>query len=254
MESPGFRLRLREIKARQNFKEFYSRHFSGRLSPFVAAALFNTKVTPNHLTLLMIPSGFIGAALFMTGEPWGFFLGGLFFVLLNILDAADGELARYRNTTSLFGDYLDRVAHYATNSAAVLGLGIGLWVRTDSWIPLAAMVILELAIVMDEAIRDLLITCGVVRIGADEGERKKSKASTKLHAGKLFGTAFNVLFTNVALFHIVPVLGLVDWFGPAWFGAPLILGYYLAFTAAAFAKVSARAVSMAKFSRARAPE
>ena len=116
--------RVSEIRKAQNFKEFYSRHFSGKFSPYVAAAFVGTPVTPNHLTALMVPSGIVGGIMLSFGTPLGFTIGSLLFVLLNILDAADGELARYTEQTSEFGDYLDRVAHYMTN--VIMGLGLAL--------------------------------------------------------------------------------------------------------------------------------
>src|SRR5690606_34256960 len=122
--------RVREIYAAQNFKEFYSRTFSGKISPFIAAACCGTPITPNHLTVLMTPTGILGGIAMSMGTAPGFLVGGLLFVLLNIIDAADGELARYTGQTSDFGDYLDRVAHYMTNTALVVGMGVGLFNQT----------------------------------------------------------------------------------------------------------------------------
>ena len=44
----------------------------------------------------------------MSTEPLMCIFGSICFVLLNILDAADGQLAGYVNKSSAFGDYLDR--------------------------------------------------------------------------------------------------------------------------------------------------
>ena len=196
----SFLTRSKEIYEVQNFKEFYSRVFSGKLSPFVAAACVNTRITPNHLTF------------FLSGTNLGFFIGGLLLILLNILDAADGELARYTKQTSDFGDYLDRVAHYSTNSPALVGLGLGLYFQTEFFWLLPLSLFGCLAIIADDAVRDLLVTCGLQTLDDDSGSRKTLKSKTRISAfGSISHLAQN-LFSNVAFFHIVPLIAVLQIF------------------------------------------
>ncbi len=206
--SPNFLQRTKEIYAVQNFKEFYSRIFSGKFSPFVAAACVNTPITPNHLTILMIPTGILGGIVLALGTNLAFLIGGLLFVLLNIIDAADGELARYTKRTSEFGDYLDRVAHYATNTALIFGLGVGLYIQTGHFFLLPLAFFANSAIVADDAVRDLLVTCGLQKMGDEEGSRKALKSETRITLFGGLGQLVQQLASNVAIFHIVPALAL----------------------------------------------
>lgn len=207
--SSAYMQRVREISAAQNFKEFYSRYFSGWISPFMTAWCVDTRITPNHLTLMMIPVGLTGSIICLVGTNTAYLLGGLCLVMLNILDAADGELARYTNRTSDFGDYLDRNAHYATNGAALTGLGIGLFFQTGHEFLLALAILSATAITSDDAMRDLLQTCGIT-VRDQDVSRKEAKAESGLRLPEAVQLLGSVLFSNVALFHLLPVFAVAQ--------------------------------------------
>ena len=235
--SSSYIQRVREIYAAQNFKEFYSRVFSGKLSPFIAAACVGTGITPNHLTALMIPIGIAGGIVLSLGTPLGFVLGGLFFVLLNILDSADGELARYTKQTSDFGDYLDRLAHYMTNTAIVMGLGMGLYTETGNVYLVVLMFLANSAIIGDDALRDLLVTCGLQKSKGGTDARKSLKSQTKLSFG-ILGSVVNTLTSNVGMFHITTILALVQITLPE---LPMLEPYFVFAALVTIAKFSMRA-------------
>lgn len=73
---------------------------------FLANLLKNTRFTPIHVTLLFGISGLLAIACILNGN---YFLAGFFIVLKSGIDAADGELARLKNTPSYSGRYLDSV-------------------------------------------------------------------------------------------------------------------------------------------------
>jgi phosphatidylglycerophosphate synthase len=77
--------------------------FIGKL---IAKSLKNTRFTPIHVTLLFAISGLISVYFIFTKH---FYLAGLFLILKSVIDAADGELARLKNTPSYTGRYLDSV-------------------------------------------------------------------------------------------------------------------------------------------------
>ena len=205
--SSSYSQRVREIYAAQNFKEFYSRIFSGKISPIVAAACVGTRITPNHLTILMIPTGVVGGIVLGLGTPLGFFYGGLLFVLLNILDAADGELARYTGQTSISGIILIGGSH--TLYCDRYGLGLGLYIETGDFYLVVLMFLANSAIIGDDAVRDLLVTCGIQQSRGGAAARKSLKSSTKISLG-VFGGVVNALTSNVAMFHITTILALLQ--------------------------------------------
>ena len=71
-----------------------------------ANLLKNTRFTPIHVTLLFGISGLIAIYCILNHQ---YFWAGFFIILKSIIDAADGELARIKNTPSYSGRYLDSV-------------------------------------------------------------------------------------------------------------------------------------------------
>lgn len=73
---------------------------------FLANQLKNTRFTPVHVTILFGISGLI--AIYCILESY-FVWAGIFIILKSGIDAADGELARIKNTPSYTGRYLDSI-------------------------------------------------------------------------------------------------------------------------------------------------
>jgi hypothetical protein len=76
------------------------------LGRLFANQLKNTRFTPIHVTLLFGISGLIGIYCILQNH---YFTASFFIILKSIIDAADGELARIKNTPSYTGRYLDSV-------------------------------------------------------------------------------------------------------------------------------------------------
>ena len=95
---------MSKLAAQDKFLDLsdYGRPF-GR---FLANKLKNTRFTPIHVTLLFGLSGLIAIYYIIAGS---YFLAGFFILLKSGIDAADGELARLKNTPSYTGRYLDSV-------------------------------------------------------------------------------------------------------------------------------------------------
>jgi phosphatidylglycerophosphate synthase len=89
----------------------------------LTAVLIRTRVTANQLTAVMIGVGLLAAvAAALPGVPWALGAAGLVLVYF-LLDLCDGEVARWRGTTSVTGVYLDRVGHYLVEAALFVGYG-----------------------------------------------------------------------------------------------------------------------------------
>jgi phosphatidylglycerophosphate synthase len=84
----------------------------------------NTRITANQLTYLMIVAGLLaGAGLLIPGIA-GALLGALLIQLYLLLDCVDGEVARWKRTTSITGVYLDRIGHYLCEAVLLVGFGL----------------------------------------------------------------------------------------------------------------------------------
>jgi CDP-diacylglycerol---serine O-phosphatidyltransferase len=87
------------------------------MAQFIVQTLKNTSATPVQVTLAFIFSGFLAIACMLTHHYWA---AGLFLILKSVLDAADGELARVKNTPSYTGRYLDSNADIVLNASFLI--------------------------------------------------------------------------------------------------------------------------------------
>tara|TARA_R110002050_G_scaffold107424_2_gene217827 strand:- start:20643 stop:21404 length:762 start_codon:yes stop_codon:yes gene_type:complete len=85
----------------------------------IASALKTTPITPIHVTFGFLISGVIAVAFMYYGYNW---YAALFLILKSILDAADGELARIKDTPSYTGRYFDSVSDIVLNMLIFLVL------------------------------------------------------------------------------------------------------------------------------------
>ena len=109
---------------RDSGEHWAGRLYIRRLSPHVTRLLLATPITPNGVTGLMILSG-IAAGVVLGLPGLGAAVAAFGLIQLQILlDCCDGEMARWRQTSSVTGVYLDRVGHFLTGAALPVGLGV----------------------------------------------------------------------------------------------------------------------------------
>lgn len=96
--------------------------------------LYRTPVTPNQVTIAAAVSGFVAAALYAAGGPGRTAAAGLMLSVKDLLDSADGQLARAKGLFSRAGRFLDSIgdilvnfAVCAANAAAAVDAGGGFW-------------------------------------------------------------------------------------------------------------------------------
>lgn len=90
------------------------------MGSWMANTLKKTSVTPIHVTLLFGISGLIAVYFILQNQ---FLLASLFIILKSIIDAADGELARLKNTPSYVGRYLDSIFDIILNLLLLMAIG-----------------------------------------------------------------------------------------------------------------------------------
>jgi len=83
-------------------------------------------ITPNQVTMASLAAGLAAAYAFGIGSRAGLTWGALFYLLANILDCADGQLARLQKSGTLLGRIVDGWADYISGTAVFVGVGIGL--------------------------------------------------------------------------------------------------------------------------------
>ena len=119
---------LREICQKEHTNEsWYVINFARRFSIYFTKFFLYTPISANQITVLMTILGVICGFLFALGTVFYSLLGALLLQFWFILDHVDGEIARYKKTTSLIGAYLDYLAHVIVHPAVFIGITFGIY-------------------------------------------------------------------------------------------------------------------------------
>lgn len=174
------------LQTHDNPKDWHTRIFMRTLSIYVTKVLLCTPVTANQVTLFMLMVGIAAAVLFTFGNYWYSLIGALLFQSMYVLDGVDGEIARYKGTTSACGHYLDRLYHNITYPFIFVGISFGAYsnshdVKIFIFGFLASLFILVLFLDSSEVLKMLR------EAGRDKGGNQMTAASTKQKSrGKIF--------------------------------------------------------------------
>ncbi|MBK9727987.1 MAG: CDP-alcohol phosphatidyltransferase family protein [Saprospiraceae bacterium] len=106
-------------------EEYFDLYFYRPFAFVLVKLIYPTNITPNQLTLAAIGLGIIAGFQYAQGIPNGFIYGAVFFVLYNIVDCSDGQLARLKKNGTYVGRIIDGIADYIATSAVYIGIGIG---------------------------------------------------------------------------------------------------------------------------------
>jgi len=116
-------------------EEIFDLFFYRPLAFLVVKIIYPTNITPNQLTIGAIIMGVIGGFFYAHGTPLSpqpFIIGALFFMMFNILDCSDGQLARLKKNGTRTGRIIDGVADYIAVTSIYIGIGIGFANNTDT--------------------------------------------------------------------------------------------------------------------------
>jgi phosphatidylglycerophosphate synthase len=131
------------VRGRRNSEHWTADLYQRRLSPYLTRILLATSLTANAVTVLMIVTGAAaGAALLVPGLA-GAVLAALLGQLQMLWDCCDGEVARWRQTFSPVGIFLDKLGHTVAESSIPLALGVradGGWTTTGAVLAVLVLV------------------------------------------------------------------------------------------------------------------
>lgn len=112
------------VRGRRNSEHWVADVYLRDISPYLTRLLLRTPISANGVTWLMIATGVgAAAALLIPGLPGGV-LAALLGQMQMLWDCSDGEVARWRQTSSPKGVFLDRVGHYTTEGLIPIALGL----------------------------------------------------------------------------------------------------------------------------------
>ena len=106
------------------------------IAGIIVWALYYTPITPNQVTLASIVSGIVAALFYLKGTAGAFIAAGLLISLKDILDSADGQLARAKQQQSRTGRFLDSIGDFVVDAAVFGSIGWTLYQLNNDWLML----------------------------------------------------------------------------------------------------------------------
>lgn len=132
----GIRAVYPKVRGQRNFEKIVQGnpwgYFVLRAPSYYVAWLFlRLGISANKTTTLGIIMGVIGCVLLGFGWFWSVIVGAVLINFRALLDYVDGHVARFTNSCSKFGGYLDVLHSYVTSALLPIGLGIGVFNHPD---------------------------------------------------------------------------------------------------------------------------
>ena len=169
---------IKEINKKANANDqFYSKWFSHPLSILLVSFVENTKITPNILTIVSFLLTIAGTYTMLTIDGHiGLIITWLILHFALVFDSADGQLARYKKISSVFGAYLDVFTDHISYRLLIISLTIRLSYNNEQAMLLGLIVLA------------LFTLSGFQNVAVQNIYLKNSKETDKKEASdKLFG-------------------------------------------------------------------
>lgn len=211
-----------EVRQRANAEHWTASLYLRDLSPYLTWLLLRTSISANGVTGLMILVGWATAAALLIPGIAGAALALVLGQLQMLVDCCDGEVARWRNSRSPAGVFLDKVGHYTTEALIPIVLGI----RAAGW-PLqfpedfawtTAGFALALVIVLNKALNDMVhvarANAGLDKLSDRKGEAEPSQRMVARLRRLARFLPFHRLYHSVELTILAFVAAIVGLFLP----------------------------------------
>lgn len=104
------------------------------LSFLFVKVIYSTNITPNQISIVSMLFGILTGIMFGFGTHQFFVFGAIALLISNVLDCADGQLARLKKNGTGIGRIIDGFIDYVTGLSIYVGIGIGLSIATGDYI------------------------------------------------------------------------------------------------------------------------
>ena len=168
-----------EVRLRANAEHWTASLYLRDLSPYLTWMLLKTRISANGVTALMILAGWSTAAALLIPGIWGALLALVLSQVQMLIDCCDGEVARWRGTSSPAGVFLDKVGHYSTESLIPIALGVRAaaypFESPEDFLWTSLALLLALIIVLNKALNDMVhvarANAGLTKLADTHGEK-----------------------------------------------------------------------------------
>jgi hypothetical protein len=205
------------VRGRAAAEHWVAHAYLRDISPYLTRIWLRAGFSANGVTWLMI----ISAAAAAVVTAWPTLLAAILVVILvqlqMLLDCCDGEVARWRQTSSPVGVYLDRVGHYVAECGIAVALGVratGQFQISGVWI--SAGLLLGLLVALNKVENDLVHVArhyaGLPQMPDAENVRAPTRGFLRTGRRLARMIPFHRVFHSVELSILVLIAAVVDLF------------------------------------------
>lgn len=195
------------VTGRTNSEHWVADLYLRKISPFLTFFLLKTPFTANGVTVLMIITGISSALALLIPGITGLLLALFLSQMQMLWDCCDGEIARWRESQSPKGVFLDRLGHYLTESFLPIALGLRIIGWPNSSISdyklLFLATLLSLLVILNKAFNDSVHVArayaGMNKLADSKGVGEPRSAIVKLARAPFKIFAVQRLFHSVEM-------------------------------------------------------
>jgi phosphatidylglycerophosphate synthase len=172
-----------EVRSRANAEHWTASLYLRDVSPYLTWWLLKTSISANGVTGLMILVGWATAFSLLVPGIAGAALALVMGQLQMLVDCCDGEVARWRGTSSPAGVFLDKVGHYTTEALIPIVIGVRAagfpFDAPDDFFWTTLGFALAVFIVLNKALNDMVhvarANAGLAKLADRKGEAEPSQ-------------------------------------------------------------------------------
>lgn len=198
---------------------WHGRNICRPLSIYITRLVLFTPLTANHVTMIFFVAGLAGALLFLNGSRMFNFIAAIMLQLWYLLDHVDGEVARYRKTTSLAGIYMDEMVHYIVHPLIFICMGIGQFFLYGQSVFIFACIMAAAAMIfipLSQQVKEKVFKKGSSPVSDDKkcDEAKGKRLFSILHKSCTFPAVMNIItaLTFISLFIKIDLAPFILWY------------------------------------------
>jgi len=199
---------------RKAYDTWYGLNVCRKISIYITRVILPFGVSADFVTLIFLAVGVLACFFFAIGTKLSFLIGIIVLQLWYVLDHVDGEVARYRKSSSITGVYFDKFAHYLVHPSVFFCLGWGAYKSMGIQYAVIVGYISGISNILISATEDLkestilskLIRDGnTVNFGKEEGKKPGEEKSiikilfSSIHKICIFPQAMNIISLAVIL-------------------------------------------------------
>ncbi len=227
----------KKIISKPTVDEIYYNFFTRYISAYITRVIFKSSLTPNLISYIMLICGIGAVYLLSFNNLKSLLFSGILFVSHNVLDTVDGDLARARKQTSLFGKFIDQITHSIVNPSIFFALYFRFYEifnYSNLFILCGFIFLIDMYLKKNfEVLTNYKYSFSI---------SKNNKSSSKLLKFKPIKIINDIFFSIIGFYHIIILIFIFDFI----YAKNFMLNYSILFSLILLFKFALRIIIMSK--------